>query len=276
VTTFAITNNLDWEVEQRPLFYPDSNGNLIRYEDKVTIVRSDNEFPLGVVSKGYETVQNKDLLRLINPMVEEGVLTVKNMGYLNHGAKVFAQARIAKDFQVIGEDYKAFITLMNGHIGNNSVAIGTTNIRVICSNTFAMGYAEIDKKFRHSEGVTERVLESKEVINYVDNAMEIYARNADQLATAKCSSTQYTKFLEALFDKEIKDMRGSVVSKLNNLFRQGKGTEGKTFYDAFNSVTQYSSHESHKLESARFNYANFGKGSTINQKAMQVALAMAA
>jgi phage/plasmid-like protein (TIGR03299 family) len=271
---FAITGNLDWEVEQRPLFYPDAQGNLVCYQDKVTIVRSDNEFPLGVVSSGYETVQNKDLLKLINPLVEEGILTIHNLGYLSHGAKVFAQAKIAKEFQVVGEDYEAYISLLNGHVGNCSVAIGTTNVRVICSNTFAMGYADISQKFRHSEGVTERVLGSKEVINYVDNAMSIYAQKANQLATAKCNAAQYTKFLESLFNKEIKNVRESVVAKLNNLFRNGSGTEGKTFYDAFNSVTQYSSHESHKFEAARFNYANFGKGSTINQKAMDVALAM--
>lgn len=274
MTAFAITNNLDWEVEQRPLFFPDAQGNLVRYQDKVTIVRSDNEYPLGVVSSGYETVQNKDLLKLVNPMIEEGILTLHNVGYLNHGAKVFAQARINKEFQVIGENYEAFITLLNGHVGNCSVAIGTTNVRVVCSNTFAMGYADISQKFRHHEGVTERIMESKEVVNYVDNSMAVYAKNADQLATEKCSATQYEKFLEAIFDKEIKDVRESVVDKLNRLFRNGSGNEGKTFYDAFNSVTQYSSHESHKTKAARFNYANFGKGSTINQKAMDVALAM--
>lgn len=272
---FAITDNLDWEVEQRPIYYPDVDGKLLRFEDRVAIIRSDNGFPLGVVSEEYETVQNKELLGMVKPLVEEGILTIENIGYLNNGAKVFIQSRVAKEFKVVGEDYSAFVTLLNGHIGNSCVAIGSSNIRVICNNTFSMAYSSLAEKYRHSEGVNERILESKAVIDYVDESMAAYAVNAEKIASAKCSKSQFHKFLESTYEKEIKNMRDSFVDQLNKLFYNGVGTDGETLYDAFNAVTYYGSHESRKTEEGRFNFVNFGKGSRVGLRAMSVALELA-
>lgn len=271
---FAVTDNLYWEVEQRPLFFPDAEGNPVRFENRVAIVRSDNQFPLGVVSEDYETVQNKDLLGLIRPMVDEGVLTIENMGHLNNGAKVFAQAKVNQEFRVIGEDYQTYITILNGHVGNTSVAIGPSAVRVICGNTFSMAYANIGERFRHSAGVNERILETKAVIDFVDRSMQKYSENVETIASATCTSAQFRNFLEATYGKDLEKMRN--VDKLNELFYSGAGNEGRTFYDAFNSVTDFSSNQSRKSSAGRFNYANFGQGSRINQRAMDVALEMAA
>lgn len=270
---FAVTDNLDWEVEQRPLFFPGADGNPVRFENRVAIVRSDNEYPLGVVSEDYETVQNKDLLALVQPMVDEGVLAIENMGYLSHGAKVFAQAKINQEFRVIGEDYRAYITLLNGHVGNTSVAIGPSAVRVICGNTFSMAYANIGERFRHSEGVNERILESQAVINFVDRAMQKYSESVETIAQATCSGAQFRSFLEATYGKDYEKMRN--IEKLNDLFYNGAGNEGRTFYDAFNATTDFSSNQSRKTAAGRFNYVNFGQGNRLNQRAMEVALEMA-
>lgn len=271
---FAITDNLNWEVEQRPVFVPNKDGDLVKFPG-TAIVRSDNDYPLGMVSEGYETFQNRDLLKLVNPLVEEGLLTITNMGHLNNGRKVFVQAQIQEEFQVVGETYKGFITLLNGHVGNASVAIGPSNVRVWCSNTFAMAYQGLDLKFRHSEGVTGRVLESKAVIEYVNSNMAIYSQNVTQLARSTCSTDNFHTLLETVYKKPVKDMKREFVSKMNKLFYEGAGTEGKTYYDAFNAITDYSSNHSKKHSDSRFNYANFGQGSTFNSRAMEVALEMA-
>ena len=265
---FAITSNLDWTISKRPLVFPLANGELQTVPDKYGIVRDDNDSFLGVVSRDYEVVQNSELLNLINPMVEEGLLTVQNMGYLNNGSKVFAQARINQDFQVVGEDYRAFITLLNGHTGNASVAIGATATRVICGNTFSMAYSDLSERYRHQVGVNERVLESKAVLNYVNGAMAKYAQSVEKLATTPCSSTQFRNALEEIYLKDANKIRN--IEVLNNLFYSGAGNEGRTMYDALNAVTDYSSNRSRKTESGRFNYTNFGKGATINRRAMAV------
>ena len=102
---FAVSNDLNWSVSQRPLFFQRENGTLGECPNSVAVIRDDNEHCLGFVSPNYEPVQNKDLLSLIQPMVDEEILTIENVGYLSYGAKVFAQARVNQEFQVIGESY---------------------------------------------------------------------------------------------------------------------------------------------------------------------------
>lgn len=271
---FAINDKLDWTVSKRTLCYMTADG-LQPWNEKQAVVRDDNDVALGVVSPEYELVQNEDLKSLIDPMVSEGVLTVVKQGYLNKGAKVFIQAEVNQEFQVAGESYKGLITLLNGHTGNASVAIGTTATRVICSNTFAMAYKDIGEKFRHSIGVTERVLESTTVINYVNDAMRKYSEYVETLADTKCTSTQFKQAVEQIYGKSADKMRDSFVDQLNGLFRSGKGNSGKTMYDAFNAVTEYATHYSRKSADGRFNYSNFGKGADINRRAMAVLTEMA-
>lgn len=273
---FAVTDNLDWTVSQRPLFYQRANGTVGELPDKVAVVRDDNERCLGVVSSNYETVQNVDLLNLINPMVEEGLLKIENVGHLAHGAQVFAQAKVNQEFQVIGENYNSYITILNGHTGNSSVAIGSTATRVICGNTFSMAYSDISEKYRHNVGVNERVLETTAILDYVNGAMKKYSEFVETLASTKCTQTQFKTALESIYNKPVDKMRESFVQKLNDLFYSGKGNEGKTFYDALNSVTEYASNFSRKTPQGRFQYANFGQGANINRRAMRVLTEMAA
>jgi len=274
--SFAVTDNLAWSVSKRPLFFTGNDGTPVVWDEKVAVVRDDTGRGLGVVSPDYETVQNSDLLKLIDPMVQEGLLTVENMGYLKHGAKVFAQAKINTEFQVIGEDYQAYITLLNGHTGNASVAIGTTATRVVCGNTFAMAYRDVSEKYRHNTGVNERVLESTAVLDYVNGAMKTYSQYVEKLATTPCSGSQFKSAIGLIYGKDTEKMRDSFVAQLNDLFYNGKGNDGRTYYDALNSVTEYASNYSRKTESGRFQYANFGTGAKVNLRAMSVLTELAA
>lgn len=266
--TFALQDDLNWTVSHRDLFFAGNDGTPVKWDERVAVVRDDNGKCLGSVSPAYETVQNSDLLKLIDPLVSEGLLTVENKGYLNHGAKVFAQAKIAQEFRVVGEDYNVFITLLNGHVGNSTVAIGPTATRVICGNTFAMAYTDLGEKYRHSAGVTERVLESKTVIEFVNGAMKTYADKVERLDLTTCSEGQFQKAVEKIFEKDAKNIRN--YERLNDLFYNGAGNMGKTMYDAFNAVTDFTSNVARKSSSSRFNYVNFGTGSRLNQRAMAV------
>lgn len=273
--SFAVTNNLDWTVSHRPLFFAGNEGQPVKWDEKVAVVRDDNGRCLGSVSPSYETMQNSDLLKLVNPLVDEGLLTVENMGYLNHGARVFAQAKLNQEYKVIGEDYKGYITLLNGHVGNCAVAIGSTMTRVICGNTFASAYSDIGERYRHSEGVTERVLESTFVLDYVNGAMKQYSEYMEKLASERCTAVQFRNYLEVVYNKDVKTMRDSFVDQLNNLFYNGKGNEGKTYHDAFNAVTEYASNYSRKSASGRFLYSQFGQGSRVNNRALRAGLELA-
>jgi phage/plasmid-like protein (TIGR03299 family) len=274
--TFSVTDDLSWAVEKRPLYFTGNDGQPVAWPEKVAVVRNDTGRCLGVVSRDYETVQNSDLLSLLKPMVSEGLLTIENTGYLNHGSRVFAQACLNKEYQVIGEEYKAYVTILNGHVGNASVAIGSTMTRVICGNSFTSAYSDISEKYRHSAGVTQKVLDSTFVIDYVNGALGKYAEYMEKLAGARCTGSQFKEYLEAVYEKPVDKMREYFVAQLNDLFYSGRGNEGRTLHDAFAACTDYSSNQSRKTESGRFLYSQFGQGARSNIRALQVGLELAA
>lgn len=273
---FSISDQLDWAVSKRQLFFLDHTGAPVAYDQKMAVVREDNNCPIGVVAPSYEPLQNEDLKQLVAPMVEEGVLTIENQGFLSKGAKVFLQLQVNKEFEVIGESYRGYLTLLNSHNGTASVAIGPAMQRVICSNTFQAAYNDIGEKFRHSAGVTERVLNTKAITNFVDEAMKVYAGKVETLASARCTSAQFREALETIYNKPVDKMRDNFVSKLNDLFYNGRGNEGKTFYDVFNSLTEWSNHYARKTKAGNVYYTQFGQGANINRRAMAVLTEMAA
>jgi phage/plasmid-like protein (TIGR03299 family) len=273
MTILALKDNLDWTVGKRPVFTVDALNQPVQIEDKFAVVRSDTDKVLGIVGANYEFVQNNVLKGLIAPMVEEGILIVENQGTLNHGGKVFIQALINKEYQVLGEDYKGYITLLNGHVGTASVGIGTSNTRVVCGNTYKMASGDLSEKFRHHAGVNEKVLESTAVLTYVDNAMGIYANRVEKLATTRCTSGTFEVALEKIFQKRVDQIKQ--VDQLNNLFYNGAGNEGRSLYDAFNAVTDLASHKATPGSASRFSYANFGVGSKLAERAMHVLSEMA-
>jgi hypothetical protein len=77
-----------------------------------------------------------------------------------------------------------------------------------------------------------------------------------------------------VFQKEVKKMEN--IEALNKLFYSGAGNEGRTFYDAFNAVTDWNSNHARKSANTRFNYANFGTGARVNERAMRVLTELAA
>jgi phage/plasmid-like protein (TIGR03299 family) len=269
---FAVTNDLNWTVSKRPLFFTGTDGQPVQWTDKVAVVRDDNDRGLGTVSPNYEIVQNSTLLSLIKPLEEEGLLKIENIGHLQHGATVFVQAKIQGEFQVVGEDYQSYVTFLNGHVGNKSVAIGTTTYRVICGNTFALAYSDISEKFRHQEGVNEKVLETQAVNNYVNACMGKYSQHVERLANRRCDSADLRDAIDRIFGAKFDEAK---KERVRTLFHNGRGNEGASFYDVFNAVTDYTSHEVRKTSKAQFQYVNFGSGARINERAFRVLTEMA-
>ena len=136
-----------------------------------------------------------------------------------------------------------------------------------------MAYSDISEKFRHQVGVNERVLETQAVANYVTICMDKYTEHVERLANRSCSRGEFHTSLEKIFNKKVSELKA--LDKLEQLFAYGRGNDGKSFYDAFNSVTDFNSNVARKSEKARFQYANFGTGSQVNQRAFRVLTAMA-
>lgn len=271
---FATHASLDWSVIECPVSVGLPDGGTRQLDNCKALVRGDNSYYLSIVSKSYEVVQNSVLTGLVQPLVSEGLLEVKNTGYLKGGRSVFIQAEMTEEFKIADEPHRGMLTLLNSHDGSTQLSAGVTDVRVICQNTFAMAYSEMSTRLRHKMGVNERALGITETINYVNDRMKQFQEAVEVLASTKATVSQVDQIIKAAYAKKAEETvrhRDEIIS----LFRHGAGNGEGTLYDAFNAITEYNTHSSKKDPVKRFAYTNFGTGSGVARRAIDAALALA-
>ena len=143
------------------------------------IVRTDNNQPLGIVSPGYEIIQNDKLLDLANALRED--TTIDNVIVLKGGARVCFTARInGADKDIIKGDkvFKYFVGYL-GHDGKTAFSGGFGMTRVVCQNTLSMFQGEqqqngANKSFtiRHCDGQIRYLDKIIETIDLARQTME--------------------------------------------------------------------------------------------------------
>jgi phage/plasmid-like protein (TIGR03299 family) len=270
----AINASLDWNVVSCPLNVTLPDGTTRQVPNRQVLVRDDNFDQVGVVGNRYEIVQNSVITGLVDPLVSEGLLEVTNVGYLGTGSKVFIQAQMTEEYQIVGENHRAMLTLMNSHDGTTPLSAGVTDTRVICQNTFAMAMEDMSTRLRHKAGVNEQALKITETIEFVNQRMANYAKAAETLATTPATVSQVDELIRSAYGKKENETvrnRDEIV----NLFFSGKGNEGRTMWDAFNAITEFNTHASGKTAETRFGYSNFGTGARVARRAIDRALAFA-
>lgn len=270
----ATQASLDWNVVACPMSVQLPDGTSRQVKTRKVLVRDDSFEQVGVVGNRYEIVQNSVITGLVQPLVSEGLLEIVNQGYLGTGSKVFIQAQMTQEYEIVGETHRAMLTMMNSHDGTSPLAAGVTDTRVICQNTFAMAMEDMSTRLQHKLGINEQALKITETLDFVNERMKTYAEAANVLATTKATVGQLDRIIQSAYGKKENETvrnRDEIV----NRFFAGAGNEGATLWDAFNAITEFNTHASGKTAEARFGYANFGTGSRVARRAIDMALALA-
>lgn len=131
---------LNWEVEQWALSATNGEGPRLAIDDTVANVRADTKTKLGLVGRGYEPIQNRDLADFCDLLAKEGdTVRCETAGSIRGGAKVWFLLR-GESFSVRAsrrEDdaLSPYILVSNGHDGGTALRCTPTTVRVVCSNT---------------------------------------------------------------------------------------------------------------------------------------------
>ena len=268
---FATINQLDWNVITRDLTVQ-VDGQTIKVPFKKAQLRDDTCEVIGVTGKDYRVFQNSDLKDLVMPAVEEGLLTISNIGYLGVGGKVFIQAEMAESFKVVGEEHRGMITLMNSHDGTSALAAGVTDTRVICGNTFAMAMGDMSTRLRHGKNLHNDATQITAIMDFVNEGMRVYGESVEVLASTRCDEAKLDTLIEEVYSKPVASVRAT--NAIKKYYRRGAGNEGRTLYDAINGFTEYFTHEAGNDDNKRFVSTNFGRNAVLARKAFRTALAM--
>jgi phage/plasmid-like protein (TIGR03299 family) len=281
----AITaSGLDWEVELVPLV----TGDAHEPAPARAVRRTNDRRLLGVVGPAYHALQNRDAFGFFQPFLDAGLAALHTGGSLCDGKKVWLLAEINRDPIEIGPDDRIgkFVLLSNAHDGTASVRVGFTPIRVVCANTLALAHADRAGskliRVRHTRRLADNLEALREVLDLADQEFTATAEQYRRLRERGINQNDLARYVRQVFGIKSKQLNGQqrrILESCFRLFEEGRGAElpgvRGTLWGAYNAVTEYLAYERGKSQDTRLASVWFGDSARTNQRALEVALAMA-
>lgn len=292
--------NLDWRAKAQGLRTEDG---LLISSHKAIVRETDNKI-LGVVTSGYNILQNSESFGFVDSLVDDGHMTYEGAGTVDDGKSIFIQGRLPEGGEVAPDDVVwPYLAFVNRHDGGGSVVACLTSVRIICANTqraaIKQGKANDNAIcIRHSKGLHDRLENAREVFGWASTNFGEYLVAAKSLVAKKVSNiSELRKYFENVLqaeriDGDLHTKTGNKVERLVELFEVGAGNSSQyvrgTYWAAMNAVTQFVDHEAPttlraskdldesaraaKIHMKRFESGQMGAGADTKDRAMQLAL----
>lgn len=279
------------------------------FKNRLATYRTDTNVPLGIVSKSYGIVQNKDAFGFID-MLCSGELAdrdhtpvITNAGVLGYGERVFITAKFPNPIILDnkGDDHvDMYIVFTNSHDGSGAVTGLITPIRVWCNNTLALAMRNNSGKitYRHTANVMQRLNllneENREFAYKSLNLFSVYEKslkaNFEHLKNIKLADDDLKRILAEVFltDKEnsiykdtmnldnhdiSKDNR-NVIDKVRHCIVSGVGQnkeDNGTALALINGITTYyQNSRDYRSDMSKFKSLTEGEAKLKTQKAFDL------
>lgn len=286
-----------WTVSARPLAFQSAEGGA--YDQDAlgfrVIARDDNHAPLGVVSKGYQPIQNTQAGDVIDAIVAEGEAHVEVAGALDAGHRCWMLAQIPGSFEVVkGDEVRPYVLCAWGHDGKHGLAVKRTSVRVVCNNTLTEAIGDkwsksADVFIKHSSTAAIRIEEAREALKLVKVGVKRTAEAYRHLAGIKLNDSAVADYFSDVFTAPALEQEESflrwqdIQERLVALYQGGAGVSipgvRGTAWGAYNAVTEYIDHvypitKSGKVSTARQESAIFGSYAKTKADALDLALAL--
>lgn len=232
----------NFTVEKHPITV---NGNTL--EDKVVLVDSDG-FPLSVMGDGYGIVQPRSFVDIVESSFEGIPSDIVSALSLYNRKKLVLCVELSGDvFDVRdGDKIKNRIVFVSGFDGKDHLSYFDSLVVPICANTLAAAWGTRGKLYdgeRHTRFIENRLPRFAENLNSM-----LEDRKVVQSALLSLNATSLTlgdadRVIAGFLNSpstNAKNQKDSIV----DLFVNGKGTKGETYWDLLNGVTEFYTHNS--------------------------------
>lgn len=240
---------LDYTVEKRPMFIqPD-----IEIPDFKAIVRTDTNYPLGIVSEGYQIVQNHEAFEFFDTIVDRGEAIYQTAGVLGKGERIFITAKLPSDILVHGEQVENYLLLTSGHDGRTAIQAGFTSVRVVCNNTLTAALRGLQNKITimHYSGAKENLKDAARVMGMASKYTMELQKSYEQMASVKITDETLRKYIETVmnptreqlnekeFSTQFKKQVDGIMDFAHDHFTQTTEAAKGTVWGAYNSISGY-------------------------------------
>lgn len=273
---------MDWTIEQAPVQFATDGGAVHEFDSRFVQYRSDNKFPLGIVSERYKPVQPAEVLEFFSDLVQESGFRLHTAGTLFGGRRMWALAETGRFGEVVkGDGVGGFLLLSTSADKSLATTARFTSVRVVCNNTLSMAVKDGSHSvsFTHSRHFDHDLMKAKlgAAVQSFDAFMLMAKHLQKQKMTVKAANEFVAKISlskSQLLDKEYKPEDNRMFAKVMELFEgSAKGAEmlGQTKWGMLNAVTQYvDHHHPARTNDARLNSAWFGGGDSVKEQAIQL------
>lgn len=288
---FQEVAGLNWTVSDSNIY----TSGMVEIENKKAIIRNDTGMPLGIVGSDYVSIQNEVLFQTLKELGEfDTELVVETAGGLGNGETVWALTKMPSMSLKLGKDVvDPYILLVNGHIGNHTMKILPTTVRVVCQNTLRMALKNSNRlssgfQIKHSCNAMDRLLIAKNSLKEVCFEWDNTKKTIDKLANTPITDSTIEELISGTFgESKATSSRGDTLienrnNKIWEIFKSPtcnvEGTSG-TVWSAFNAITEFLDHEStlrseNKTEARFSNNLIDGPSLKYKENAWESALAM--
>lgn len=278
-----VAAKLNWQVKLRHVFTDHPKGGKLGILDHYAVYRTSDDAFLGIVGSDYVPLQNEQALKWFQPFLDTGEATLETAGSLKGGRQVWALAKI-RDGNMdvsINDPVSHYILLSNAHDGSVAVRVGFTPIRVVCNNTLTLAIGSKASqllKVRHNRNLHVNLELIRETMKVARHEFSATVEQYRQLHRRGIDSAGLEKYVRVVFslpeDKGGKELIPNIVY----LFERGRGNQeaGRTYWGAYNAVTEYLNYFRGKSQDNTLSSLWFGESTNVNRQALNVALKMAA
>jgi len=162
------------------------------------------------VGERYTIVPNEELFDFLDNVLTSIGARYETVGALGDGEKVWLLARYGAGDFTIGRTDKteSYMLLSSSHDGSGSIRVFPTNVRVVCANTLraathAANGREVQYSMRHTQNVSQNILEATRVLGLATQTFAKYAENAQALS---CKMIAPQPLFDSFIDETTSDL----------------------------------------------------------------------
>ena len=255
---------------------------VCQLENKMALIREEDNTELDVVGKNWHPVQNQEAFDFFYDWVEEGKMEMHTAGSLSNGKIVWILAKVNETFEVVKDDVvESYMLFTNPHSFGTSLNVRFTPIRVVCNNTLQLALGSNNNGIRldHTKKFDPHMV--KDALGLATNSMIQYSDQAKHLVNKMSTKESRDEYFSKLFpmthhEQEVKgyvrSKKAAYANRLHNDGTPGAGLVKDSWWDTFNTVTYMYDHKLGKSNASRVRSSWYGDASKSKQEALTKAL----
>ena len=271
---------LDWQVTEQPIYTQLEHG-LSPVATHKSLVRSTDHQLLGIVSNGYQPLQNHDAFSWFDFLLHDSDVNLEAAGSLKEGKRIWVLAKINQNpTDIIKDDpVEPYLLLSNSHDGSTAIWIQFTPIRVCCQNTLSYALSKRQSnlsagrafRIRHQGNIQSKLNQAQNALDFARQRFAIATDEYKAMASVQLNQDDLDLYLSLVLDTDTPQSVRAYPQIVAN-FEQGRGNKGQTLWDAYNGVTEWLDYQRGNSDSSRLESSWFGNSAKIRALAHSSAL----